>query len=182
MFSIQRLLLPLSSKTPKRKTKKKVRFNLNPTTTGASRDAILDTGATGHFSPQSYKGKNEQATTGGILVKSATNQYIKAIATDELNIPTLSTPATVCHKFKDTELADPLISIPQLTKHGCNAQFTPHGAIITNTQGNTVLRGQFNHHKNAYTVDLDQQNIIQPADTSTQVYNTKEKWYSSFYF
>lgn len=89
---------------------------------------------------------------------------IKSIATDQLNLPHVDTNAKHCDKFKDEELAEALISIPQLARSGCRATFTPNAAIVTNGCGNTVLAGEYNQDKAAYVVNLDKQRIIQPTD------------------
>ena len=75
------------------------------------RQAILDSGASDHFLPMSYKGNHETPTRNGITVTCANGGQLKATATDIINLQGLPVAATTCHKFPNSQLVDPLLSL-----------------------------------------------------------------------
>lgn len=70
-------------------------------TTAPPVEGIVDSGATAHFLPMSYKGTNKQnARKGeGITVRVANGGTMESIVTDELDLPLLPKEATECVKF-----------------------------------------------------------------------------------
>ena len=87
------------------------------------RQAILDSGASDHFLPMSYKGNCERLTTQGIAVTCANGGQLVSTATDIINFQGLPKAATECHKFPNNQLVDPLLSLGKLTEHGCPVIF-----------------------------------------------------------
>ena len=63
--------------------------------------AILDSGASDHFLPMSYKGICEKRVTNGIVVTRANGGQLISTATDVINYQGLPQAATPCHKFPD---------------------------------------------------------------------------------
>ena len=109
---------------------KRIRFDLSPSKPTASprfpaalrafnvlwdrkppAHGALDSGATSHFLPTSYKGTHHQTTTpaDGILVQCANNTTMTSVATDRLNLQSLPTAARECHKFN--HMPTPLLSV-----------------------------------------------------------------------
>ena len=73
--------------------------------------AILDSGASDHFLPMSYKGNCETPTTQGITVTCANGGQLVSTVTDIINFHGLPPAATRCHKFPNEMLVDPLLSL-----------------------------------------------------------------------
>ena len=71
------------------------------------RQAILDSGASDHFLPMTYKGNNEVCTDRGITVTCANGRQLVSTATDIINFNGLPTAAKTCHKFPTDKLVDP---------------------------------------------------------------------------
>ena len=135
--------------------KKQNRANMvsAPSTQTSPKCGVLDTGATDHFMPMSYKGLDERATTEGIKVGCANGTIMEARATDILNIPTLPETSRVCHKFNEIDL--PLVSGKKLADAGCTVIQNTHGAwVLNNKTGEIVLKGDMDTTKNLWTVPL----------------------------
>jgi hypothetical protein len=90
--------------------------------------AFADTACTGHFLPSSNHCNNICPTTTGIRVLLPNKDTIQATHTCQLRLPNLPSTATIGHIF--TNLAHPLISIPVLCDHWCEATFTKSGVAI----------------------------------------------------
>ena len=65
------------------------------------KEGIIDSGATSHFLPMSYKGTNEKITKTGIKVGCANGSIMESKATDMLDLPSLPEEARSCHKFHE---------------------------------------------------------------------------------
>lgn len=91
---------------------------------------IMDSGASGHYMPLSYKGTNE--LTGPIVpsidVRVANGDSITLQATDKLNLPMLPAPAWKCNKFR--ALHEPLMSVSQLSTNDCGIHFVDHEVVV----------------------------------------------------
>ena len=132
------------------------------------RQAILDSGASDHFMPMSYKGNQEKLTNCGITVTCANGGQLVSTATDIINFHGIPTAAKKCHKFPNHQLVDPLLSLGKLTEHGCNVNFKKNTVEVTNSDGITTLVGQKPIGRNIYTVALPlgtTQNIPQDIQT-----------------
>ena len=114
------------------------------------RQAILDSGASDHFVPMSYKGNDEKLTSQGISVTCANGGQLVSTATDIINFQGLPVAATRCHKFPNNQLVDPLISLGKLTEHGCHVNFKKKTVEVTNSDGLLVLVGQKPIGRNIY--------------------------------
>ena len=69
----------------------------------------LDSGATSHFLPVSYKGGKEELTADGITVETATpGATIQSTATDVIKWQNVKRGAKECYKFPDNQLSEPL--------------------------------------------------------------------------
>jgi hypothetical protein len=104
------------------------------------KDAVCDSGATNHFVPESFQGGEEDTTRKGLEVGCANNQIIKSVSTDTLNFTKMNKGSNSCHKFKDENIADPLISIPQLA-----IRFSPlsFGYIIPGYEPKSLINNSF---------------------------------------
>ena len=105
------------------------------------KQAILDSGASDHFLPMSYKGNHETPTTNGITVTCANGGQLKATETDIINLQGL-------------QLVDPLLSLGKLTAHGCRVIFKRDTVEVTNREGLLILVGHKPLGRNIYTVPL----------------------------
>ena len=141
----------------------------------------LDSGATGHFLPMSYKGDDEQLipTSKSLTVQTATpGATMTSVATDILKWKHLPLPARLCHKFDDSTITEPLISVPQLAINGYSTLMTPYDATIYDGSWNPVLHGDFNRQRRSYTIPLEQHTMTadnhkpQFAMTAHQVRDT----------
>ena len=65
----------------------------------------------------SYKGNDERRVTNGIVVTCANGGQLVSTATDVINYQGLPPGATMCHKFPDRQLVDPLLSLGKLTTY-----------------------------------------------------------------
>ena len=116
------------------------------TTTGNS-----DSGATGHFPPESHKGGQEQKTPQGTTAETATpGTTTQSTATDIIDWPGVKTEAKQCHEFPDNQLTEPLISVPQLALHGCCTLMTPTQAIVFDGDLKPVIAGKFDKTKRTH--------------------------------
>ena len=107
----------MSKTTTTRKSKKTVRFNISESDGKPKKnlslmahnrfneiypkEGIIDSGATSHFLPMSYKGTNEKITTSGIKVGCANGSIMESKATDMLDLPSLPEEARSCHKLHE---------------------------------------------------------------------------------
>jgi hypothetical protein len=94
------------------------------------KDAVCDSGATNHFVPESFQGGEEDATRKGLEVGCANNQIIKSVSTDTLNFTKMNKGSNTCHKFKDEDMTNPLLSIPQLAKNGNDILMTEGKVLV----------------------------------------------------
>ena len=118
------------------------------------KQAILDSGASDHFLPMSYKGNHETLTTNGITVTCANGGQLKATTTDIINLQGLPIAAKKCHKFPNNQLVGPLLSLGKLTAHGCRVIFKADTVEVTNREGLLILVGHKPLGRNIYTVPL----------------------------
>ena len=118
------------------------------------RQAILDSGASDHFLPMSYKGNCETPTTTGITVTCASGGKLISTATDIIKFHGLPTEARRCHKFPNHQLVGPLLSLGKLTQHGSRVLFKKDTVGVTNSDGLLILVGQKPVGRNIYTVPL----------------------------
>ena len=100
----------------------------------------LDSGATDHFLPTSYRGDGHCPTSTGIQVKCANDAIMTASATDTLALSKLPLLARGCHKFDD--VTTPLISVGKLCDNDLFVLFTSTEVIVTDRSGATVMQGQ----------------------------------------
>jgi hypothetical protein len=103
------------------------------------RSGALDSGATDHFLPTSYRGDDHRPTNDGIQVKCANDAIITASATDTLSLSKLPLLARGCHKFDD--VGTPLISVGTLCDNDLFVLFTSDEVIVTDRSGDTVMKG-----------------------------------------
>ena len=106
--------------------------------------------------PMSMKGDNERLVNDGIIVKGFTQGTIQAQATDIMKYPSLPMGARRCDKFKDDEMADPLVSVPQLAEHGCTIVMNDKCGIIYNQDNTPVLIAPYDRERRAYLVPLQE--------------------------
>jgi hypothetical protein len=109
------------------------------------KDAVCDSGATNHFIPESFQGGEEDTTRNGLEVGCANNQIIESVSTDTLNFTKMNKGSNNCHKFKDEDIADPLLSIPQLTKNGNDILMT-EGKVLVIDREREELVSEVLHH------------------------------------
>ena len=142
----------------------------NLTTTPTKEIGNLDSGATAHFMPESYKGEKEQKTPVGITVETATpGTTIQSTATDIINWPTIKPAAKQCHKFPDDKLTEPLVSVPQLALHGYSTLMTPTKAIVFDEQLKPVITGNFDRNKRAFQVPLPTKKPKEQANLAYEI-------------
>jgi hypothetical protein len=103
------------------------------------RVGALDSGATDHFLPTSYRGDDHRPTANGIQVKCANDAVMTASATDTLALSKLPLLARGCHKF--TDVGTPLISVGKLCDNDLFVLFTSDEVIVTDRSGATVMKG-----------------------------------------
>ena len=109
------------------------------------RQAILDSGASDHFMPMSYRSNHKKLTNREITVTCANGGQLISTATDIINFHEFPMDATKCHKFPNYQLVDPLFSLGKLTEHGCNVTFKRDTVEVTDSDGITILVGQKTH-------------------------------------
>ena len=111
-------------------------------TTGA-----IDSGATDHFLPSSYRGDKHTTTTSGMQVKCANDAIMKASSTDVLSLSRLPPSARDCHKFD--EVTTPLISVGKLCDNDLFVIFSKNNVAVTDSapiiRGTTVMEGHRTH-------------------------------------
>ena len=112
----------------------------------------IDSGATDHFMPATYRGTNHTPVQQGIRVGCANGSYMQAVATDALALPQLPRQARACHKFNDIRI--PLISVPKLCEAGCTVDFQHDTVTITNKQGAPLVTGRRDPYRNLYMIDI----------------------------
>jgi hypothetical protein len=89
----------------------------------------IDSGATDHFLPTSYRGDNHQDTSNGMQVKCANDSIMTATSTDVLSLSQLPPLARGCHKFDD--VTTPLISVGKLCDNNLFVLFSQNDVTIT---------------------------------------------------
>jgi hypothetical protein len=97
--------------------------------------AFANTACTGHFLLPNSHCDHIHPTEHGIRVLLPNKDTIQATHTCQLRLPHLPSTATIGHIF--THLAHPLVSIPVLCDHGCDATFTK--TSVTIKHGNTII-------------------------------------------
>ena len=110
-----------------------------PVTRGA-----IDSGATDHFLPTTYRGDNHQATSNGMKVKCANNSIMTSTSTDVLSLAKLPPLARTCHKFDD--VSTPLLSVGKLCDNNLHVLFSQNKVTVTDKApiltGTTVMEGR----------------------------------------
>ena len=92
-----------------------------------------------HFVPTSYNGGKHQLDPNGVLVWIANNNVIQSTATNELNIPTLPSPARTCYKFPT--ISQPLFSVGHVCDANMQVLFDKNYVQIFNPSGEIVMNG-----------------------------------------
>ena len=129
------------------------------------KEGIIDSGATSHFLPMTYKGTNEKITATGIKVGCANGSIMESKATDMLDLPSLPEEARSCHKFH--EIQEPLISVKRLVQSGCSVHFVGEEVLIKDTStGEVRLQGQYCPQRHLYTLPLHEEHPIQREETT----------------
>ena len=119
------------------------------------KDAVCDSGATNHFVPESFQGGEEDTTRKGFEVGCANNQIMKSVSTDTLNFTKMNKGSNTCHKFKDEDMTNPLLSIPQLAKNGNDILMTAGKVlVIDRKKEELVLDGTMDPNRGLYLVPL----------------------------
>jgi hypothetical protein len=86
-------------------------------------------------------------------VGCANNQTIESVSTDTLNFAKMNKGSNNCHKFKDEDMADPLLSIPQLAKNGNDILMTEGKVLVADREREElVLNGTMDPHRGLYLV------------------------------
>ena len=113
-----------------------------PTPTTAGQYAILDSGTTSNFVPESYLGNKPgpPPLLGGPDVECPNGTIMPTVGTDELNLHDLPEGARKCMKLKGLRV--PLMSVKQLCSHGLNVNFSTNEVRVYNQEGAVVLEGQ----------------------------------------
>lgn len=138
--------------------------------------AIVDSGATDHFTPFSYKGTDERMVTDGITVGCAKNGVsMQSIATDKFDLPSLPDEMRTCHKFPDSDIAEPLFSTNKVTEAGGSVHLFPDNVYVCDAEGKTILRGvQVPHRRHAIvplTKTVPEANTTIPKDQQQHMDN-----------
>eukprot|EP00532_Pseudo-nitzschia_australis_P017454 CAMPEP_0168248694 /NCGR_PEP_ID=MMETSP0141_2-20121125/1593_1 /TAXON_ID=44445 /ORGANISM="Pseudo-nitzschia australis, Strain 10249 10 AB" /LENGTH=127 /DNA_ID=CAMNT_0008184615 /DNA_START=96 /DNA_END=479 /DNA_ORIENTATION=- len=107
----------------------------------------IDSGATGHFMPATYRDSAHTPVQQGIKVGYANGSYMRAVATDSLAIPQLPPQARTCHKFNDISI--PLISLPKFCEAGRTVAFQQNQVTINDKQGTTLITGHRDPYRNS---------------------------------
>jgi hypothetical protein len=119
------------------------------------KDAICNSGATNHIVPESFQGGEEDTTQKGLEVGCANNQIIKSVSTDTLNFMKMNKGSNICHKFKDKDMANPLLLIPQLVQNGNDILMTAGKVlVIDRKKEELVLDGTMDPNQGLYLVPL----------------------------
>jgi hypothetical protein len=119
------------------------------------KDAVCDSGATNHFVPESFQGGEEDTTRKGFEVGCANNQIMKSVSTDTLNFTKMNKGSNTCYKFKDENIADPRISIPQLANNGNDILMTAGKVLVIDREKEElVLDGTMDPNRGLYLVPL----------------------------
>jgi hypothetical protein len=80
---------------------------------------------------------------------------MKSVSTDTLNFTKMNKGINTCHKFKDEDMASPLISIPQLAKNGNDILMTGGKVqVIDRKKEELVLDGTMDPNRGLYLVPL----------------------------
>ena len=72
--------------------------------------AAIDSGASGYFYPDNYKGERHDATAATIRIGCANKAVMVSLAEDIIYFNRLPLAAKKCHKFKEIWLS--LLSVP----------------------------------------------------------------------
>jgi hypothetical protein len=119
------------------------------------KDAVCDSGATHHFVPESFQGVEEDTTRKGLEVGCANIQIIESVSTDTLNFTKPNKGSNTCHKFKDKDMENPLLSIPQLAKNGNDILMTEGKVLVIDREKEElVLDGTMDPNWGLYLVPL----------------------------
>ena len=117
----------------------------------------MDSGATGHFLPESFNGGRHFPVTDGIIVGCANDSTMVSTATDIIPLTNLPQQAKHCDKFPD--ITTPLVSVPKLCGANLDVLFSGEQVTVTNKQGHTLLTGQQDPTTKLYMVPLSDQAI-----------------------
>ena len=117
-----------------------------------NQEAIVDSGASNHFTPISYDGGNHQDDSKGVLVKVADDRIIRSTATDSFNLPVLPTAARTCYKFP--RMSSSLFSVGQVCDADMKVMFDKHYVHIFNPSGEIVLEGYRHPTSKLYMLPL----------------------------
>mmetsp|Transcript_5795 Transcript_5795/g.12600 ORF Transcript_5795/g.12600 Transcript_5795/m.12600 type:complete len:247 (-) Transcript_5795:639-1379(-) len=112
----------------------------------------IDSGATDHFMPVTYRGTAHTPVQRGIRVGCANGSYMRAVATDTLALPQLPKQARSYHKFNNISI--PLIFVPKICEAGCTLDFQQDKVTINNKQRTTLVTGRRDPFWNLYMIDI----------------------------
>ena len=123
----------------------------------SSRHAVMDSGASSHFFPTTYKGGDEQIDPVGVQVRTANNGVICSKLTDTIPFPILPPEARRCHKFDN--ISHPLLSVGKLCDAGYHVHFDSHHVYILspNPTGDIILQGHRDPLSILYVLSFNQQ-------------------------
>jgi hypothetical protein len=80
---------------------------------------------------------------------------MKSVSTDTLNFTKMNKGSNTCHKFKDEDMASPLIYIPQLAQNGNDILMTGGKVlVIDRKKEELVLDGTMDPNRGLYLVPL----------------------------
>jgi hypothetical protein len=141
------------------------------------KDAICNSGATNHFVPESFQGGEEDTTRKGLEVGCANNQIIQSVSTDTLNFLKMKKGSNICHKFKDEDMANPLLSIPQLAQNG-NDILMAEGKVlvIDRVREELLLDGTMDPNRRLYLVYGKENHAltVSPMNTAQKTLKTAQ--------
>ena len=97
----------------------------------------VDSAASDHYLPSSYKGDGENALNKGLAVSTANGGTMYSVASDVLKLCQLPLGARRCHKYAEVHLL--LISVGKICQHGFTVTFTPDSVIVTRDHDKEVV-------------------------------------------
>ena len=132
--------------------------------------AAIDSGASGHFYPDNYKGERHDSTVPTIRVGCANKGVMESLAADIIYFDKLPLEAKRCHKFREIWL--PLLSVPQLCKANLTVTFKGDTVEVSDSDGNILERGIiFGELRNGTTVVktvVESSGAPEPENTSNE--------------
>ena len=119
----------------------------------------MDSGATGLFMDDKYRGDDHQETDNGIKVEVADQRTISSTSTDVVPFTNLLPIETrTCTKFKD--LSHSLVGVGVLCDAGNRVTFDRTGVAVENeATGDTIMHGIRHPHSRLYMVPVPRSTV-----------------------